>query len=614
MDEFGSPLAGGIRAVRRNLSSSFFSAPKAQADPITTDLLQQQSLQLTSVSGQLESISRQVSTLDFNLKGVKENLALNEQLERQREAAKQNRERILAEQGLREGKESALENKIQQSLTQPLQRIGIKTQSTLGNLTQFLLTLAGGWLTVTGIDLLQSLAEGNVDKINKLKVRFIGGLTIIAGTLTAISLGIKRTLGVLTRFGTSLGRVAFGGLLKGGLKGVQILLRGLVKKSRGINRGIFGGGGIGSIISDLVSLYLFNNAGKLFRAIFGKSKVVSTAAKTAAASTAAKTAASSTAAKNTAGAASRAFRNIKKIFVTNVEKVKTAVVGQPSSMGAMGNPTRTGGLLGRARGLFNRGRNLIDDGVRAGKGFVGAGVKNIKGATTGVMGKLGKLTKGLPKLGVGKLLGKVFGPLITFFAELTSEDGGLVSALSAVGGFLAGAKVGAALGATVGSIVPGAGTGVGAFIGGLIGGIVGEELIKRLSKKIMSALGFKDIKVFGNKDKKNGEVEAEGKFMGGEVLEGQPYKVGERGAELFVPFTDGEIVPIKSNSSNAASQIGDIDESPEIITVPMGGAGGQTQMSSPPPSEKSSNSLPVINFDTSNPHLLYAISVTGAGV
>ena len=144
MDEFGSPLTGGIRAVRRNLSSSFFGAPRqAQADPITTDLLQQQSLQLTSVSGQLENISRQVGTLDFNLKGVKENLVLNEQLERQREAAKQNRERILAEQGLREGKESALENKIQQSLTQPLQRIGIKTQNTLGNLTQFMLTLAG---------------------------------------------------------------------------------------------------------------------------------------------------------------------------------------------------------------------------------------------------------------------------------------------------------------------------------------------------------------------------------------------------------------------------------------------------------------------------------------
>ena len=73
-------------------------------------------LQLTSVSGQLQNVSRQISTFDFNLKGVKENLALNDQLERQREAARQNRERILAEQGLREGKESALENKIQSSL------------------------------------------------------------------------------------------------------------------------------------------------------------------------------------------------------------------------------------------------------------------------------------------------------------------------------------------------------------------------------------------------------------------------------------------------------------------------------------------------------------------
>ena len=42
MDEFGSPLIGGIRAVRRNISSSFFGAPRqSQPDPVTTDLLQQ---------------------------------------------------------------------------------------------------------------------------------------------------------------------------------------------------------------------------------------------------------------------------------------------------------------------------------------------------------------------------------------------------------------------------------------------------------------------------------------------------------------------------------------------------------------------------------------------
>ena len=606
MDEFGSPLAGGIRAVRRNLSSSFFGAPRqAQADPVTTSLLQQQSLQLTSVSGQLENISRQVTTLDFNLKGVKENLALNEQLERQREGAKQNRERILAEQGLREGKESALENKIQQSLTQPLQRIGIKTQNTLGNLTQFLLTLAGGWLTITGIDLLAALSEGNVDKINKLKTRFLTGLTVIAGTLTAISLGIKKTLGLVALFAGNVGRVAFGGLLKVGLKGVQVLLAGLVKKAALLGGGILAGGGIKGFLSGvgqlLVSNFLFNRAGKFFTSIFKKPKLTKTV--------------TSGASRFLTGNPLKMFgnKNNQKLltegsksgnfFSRGARNIKKFFVGTKNTVGAMANPVTTGGLLGKAKGLFNKGKNLV-----------GAGFKNIKGATTGVLGKLGKLTKGLPKLGVGKLLGKVFGPLITFFAEITSEDGGLVSALSAVGGFLAGAKVGAALGALVGSIVPGAGTGIGAFLGGLIGGIVGEELMKSLSKKIMTALGFKDIKVFGNKDKKNGEVEAEGKFMGGEVAEGQPYKVGERGAELFVPFTDGEIVPIKSNLSNAASQIGDIEESPEIITVPMGGSGGQTQISTPPPAEKPSSTLPVINFDTSNPHTLYATSVTGAGI
>ena len=46
--------------VRRNISSSFLGAAQnSQPDSITTDLLQEQSLKLTSVSGQLQNISRQ---------------------------------------------------------------------------------------------------------------------------------------------------------------------------------------------------------------------------------------------------------------------------------------------------------------------------------------------------------------------------------------------------------------------------------------------------------------------------------------------------------------------------------------------------------------------------
>ena len=270
MDEFGSPLAGGINAVRRNVSSSFLGAPRQnQADPVTTSLLQQQSLSITTVSQQLSSISGTLGFVNTNLKGIQENLSVSDTLERQREAAKQNRERILAEQGLREGKESQLENKIQQSLSQPLQRIGQKTQNTLGSLTKFLFTLAGGWLTITGIDLLQSMAEGNVDKINKLKTRFIGGLTIIAGSLTAITLGIKSTIGLIGNFAGLVARTAFGGLLKIGLKGVQVLLAGLVKNAALLGGGFFAGG-IKGFISSIGGFLIYDQIAKFIGNIFRK--------------------------------------------------------------------------------------------------------------------------------------------------------------------------------------------------------------------------------------------------------------------------------------------------------------------------------------------------------
>ena len=627
MDEFGSPIAGGIRAVRRNISSSML-VPRRQneppkADPVTTNLLTDQSLQLKSVSRQLEVISNTLTGVNGSLSGISENLALSDRLDKERERANQNRERILAEQGLREGKESALEAKIQSSLTQPLQRIGIKTQSTLGSLSGFLLTLAGGWLTVTGIDLLQSLSEGNVDKINALKVRFLGGLTIIAGSLTAISIGIKKTLAILGGFAGLVGRVAFGGFLRAGLKGVQVLLAGLVKKAAGIGVGIFGGG-LGAILTEIGGYFAFNRISKFLGGIFNKSKITSKVT-----SNLSKTALGSRGFTPLSGTQSKGIlqqgRNIfKKLGGTTDKvtsstslpqstkvglgtKVKRFFVGQGKDVGAMTNPTRTGGLLGRAKGLVTRGKNLVDDGVKA------VGKK-------GILGKLGNLTKGLPKMGIGKLLGKVFGPLITFFAEITSAEGGLVSALSAVGGYLAGAKVGAIVGAALGTIVPGLGNAVGGVIGAIVGGFLGEELMKGLSKKIMAAFGFKDIKVFGNKDKndksetelKNLEknVDEDGDLVSDRTFTSEDLDILNSGGKIV----DGKIVPVKSNSNNAANQINSFEEKPEVISVDMGAAmNGQNNGGVSGGNSKDQQSLPTINFDQNNTHALYATSTTGAG-
>ena len=600
MDEFGSPLAGGIRAVRRNISSSFLSAPQrpqAQPDPVTTDLLQQQSLQLTNVSQQLQGISRQISSVDFNLKSVKENLAVNEQLERQREAAKQNRERILAEQGLREGKESALEAKIQSSLTQPLQRIGLKTQRTLGSLTQFLLTLAGGWLTITGIDLLRALSEGNVDKINVLKSRFIGGLTVLAGTLTAMSIGIKKSFGILGRFAGTIGRVAFGGLLRAGLKNVQILLAGLVRKSGKIGR-LSGGNLIGEI-AQTVAL-LFGDRILRFLNPFKKKVVKEVVEETVkATANASKTASRTNPIKKILkNRVVNPIRNIDPRGTGPLNKIKKLLVGSPS-VGNMQNP-----LSFKGGGIIGVGKKKI--------GQIGRAINPIKNTIVKLFSKLpgknvlGKLLTAVGiKGGLGGLLKRFGGPLGNFIFSLAMGEG-IGKALFGAAGFAAGAALGQAF-----IPIP--------VLGALIGGLLGETALKKMFSFAKNFLG----NLFGKKDKKKKNKEEENENVriktnedGSTTAESvRTYSQEEVDALNAGGTLDaaGNVVPVKSSKNNTASTISGFEDKPEIITLPMGNATNPQSGGGASGDVKTENTLPTISFDTNNPHTLYATSITGAG-
>ena len=594
MDEFGSPLAGGIQAVRRNISSSFLGAPRqAQSDTVTTSLLQQQSLSIGTVSQQLSSISGTLGIVNANLKGIQENLSVSDTLERQREAAKQNRERILAEQGLREGKESELENKIQQSLTQPLQRIGVKTQSTLGGLTNSLLFLAGGWLTVTGIDLLQSMAEGNQDKINKLKVRFLGGLTIIAGTLTAITLGIRNTLRLLGGFTANVARVAFGGFLRAGLKGVQVLLGGLVKKAAMLGGGFFAGG-IGGFLSQIGGLFVYDRIAKFIGGIFRKKTkipVPSSMGKTFFNQPQLPPAVGVNAPKITSeaikkpGILNRVVNPIrKKLFPTTAD-----ILSKPGTQSAMLNPAKMG---------LNPLKNLI------GNLFKKLPGKNV----------LAKLLSSVGVKGGLKTLFKRFGgPLATFIINLASGDG-IGKALAATAGYAAAAAATAKILAPMLALpIPGARILYGILV--LAGGIAGEAAIRKLYDGILGLFGFGK-----NKDKdKNKKKDKNGKPIvnqstDGVSLEGKTYTQEEvdmlnAGGTLD---SAGNVVPI-NNGSQKATEISELNDEPEIITLPMPGASGGVQNGGGAPVEKASNSLPSISFDNNNPHTLYATAVTGAG-
>ena len=587
MDEFGSPIAGGIRGIRRNLSSSFFGAPQSQqpqADPVTTNLLQQQSLSLTNVSQQLQNISRQISSLNFNLQGVKENLVLSEQLEKQRAAEQQKRERILAEQGLREGKESQLEAKIQSSLTKPLERIGIKTQGVLGRLQNFFLILAGGWLTSTGIDLLQSLSEGNVDKINQLKTKFIGGLAIIAGTLTAISLGVKKVLGTLGIFSGLVARVAFGNLLRGSLNGVRVLLSALVRKAAGLG-GFFGGaggGGIGQTLRTIIDFYIFDIVKDTVSSFFGrggKNKTRTRSRSRDRTNTKNQT-------RNNRGSKTRT-KSTKNPFTRNpiFKRVREFAFGTTTgSAGARVNPNtfKGGGVVGLARKYFNRLFNSLP-----GKGALGK-----------ILGTLG--VKG----GLGGLLKKLGGPLGSFIFALAMGEG-IGSALLGTAGFAAGAAIGQVL-----IPIP--------VLGGLIGGLLGEAALRKMFSFAKNFLG----NLFGKKDKKkdnkNENIKTDKDENSSDGLNfnksEKTYTAEEVDAINSGASFDqaGNVIPINKNDDRA-SQISEVDEGePEIITIPGAGAAGMQGGGTS--TEKISNTLPLINFDNNNPHTLYATSVTGAGV
>ena len=191
------PIAGGIRGIRRSVSSSIFTGravPPPQPDPQTTSLLNQNSLTLTTVSGQLQNVSAQVGSLTSSLVQIQQNLALRDQLEAQRAAAQQKREQQIAEQGLREGKESNLEQKIQFALLAPVRKVQTFAQGILSRLTNFLLIKAGGWLVEQTLQFLRLKSEGNVDALNKLKVRIISDLLITGTIVTVITMAVLKAI------------------------------------------------------------------------------------------------------------------------------------------------------------------------------------------------------------------------------------------------------------------------------------------------------------------------------------------------------------------------------------------------------------------------------------
>ena len=236
MDEeqgLSSPIAGGLRGIRRSVSSSVFSGravPPPVSDPQTTSLLNSNSLTLTSISTQLSGINESVGNLNTSLSAIRENLSISDDIEKNKELQKRKREAQLAEEGLREGKESELEKKIQFALLSPVRRVAQVARGILGRLTDSLLFLAGGWLTVQALRFLQFTSEGNIAALKKLKDRFLKDLLLMGGLVLGLTVGFGKVLFIIGRLSARLLQFTFGGVLQRGFGFLSVLIRNNVSK------------------------------------------------------------------------------------------------------------------------------------------------------------------------------------------------------------------------------------------------------------------------------------------------------------------------------------------------------------------------------------------------
>ena len=552
-----SPIAGGLRGIRRSVSSNIFGggrAPvQAQPDPQTTALLQQNSLALSNVSAQLSNINAQVAGLNGSLSAIKENLAVSDNLARQREAAKQNRERILAEQGLREGKESQIESRIQQALTLPVRRVAQKVQGGLANLGSFFTFLTAGWLTNSLINVINASADGNLDLFTRLKSTFQRQLIIAGATIAALTVGFKGILTGLGFLSTSALRIARGGLLRtpfakiaAGIAAGTLLLKGAKKISPT-------GGPVGDAIVGAVAVPT---------AIAGTSFVKTQ------------------------------FNKILGFLDTKFpDKAISEKVAQQTAQNT-------------AKGV----KPIIDKGI---KGFIRKGGKFI--------GKVGgPLFSFVFALLDGEGVGAAAAAAAGFFAgakagaALGATLGALVGGIGAAPGAIIGGLIGGFLGE---SAFKGIFKGIKALFGFKVGNEEEDEGPTDDSVDLTSDAVLSDDMVVESVGANPISIDSGST----NTVMGNLSEIGKKNRELIASQNESlvaSITPRSKNNTEIAQSISNMEEgAPQVVTFPLqggegGGAGGGGGGSAAP--DDSTNRLPKIGFDNSNIHTMYATSTYGA--
>ena len=224
MASLSSPIAPTIDVVSRTVSRSVISGgagggrggalaiqPQASLVNVERNLaLQstqnaQQTQEISALRSTVDALRVETATLNSGLASISNLVQQDSALEKQQAAAEAESERKLAETKIRMGKESQLEQKITNTLVNPVQTLQKKVTNIFGRIGEALTALFAGWLTNQGIEALKANAEGNKNKLEEIKDNVLKHIGYAVGAFAAIKIGFDLIIKTITGLAGKIG-------------------------------------------------------------------------------------------------------------------------------------------------------------------------------------------------------------------------------------------------------------------------------------------------------------------------------------------------------------------------------------------------------------------------
>ncbi|QPX48005.1 hypothetical protein PQC13_gp040 [Synechococcus phage S-SRM01] len=200
----GSPLSQEVRNAllkKSTIDASVFQNienRRTQTDAQNAELSRGQEQALLGFNSTLQAIRTDIVKLGTGLSGIALLLQQDAAEDQNKIRAEQEKQRLLAERQVRIGKESDIEQKIQNAVAEPVQKLVPKVDDIFGKIGAALGILFGGWLTNQTVQAIQASEEGNTKLFNDIRFNILKNIGIAVGGLFAIRAGfslITRTIG-----------------------------------------------------------------------------------------------------------------------------------------------------------------------------------------------------------------------------------------------------------------------------------------------------------------------------------------------------------------------------------------------------------------------------------